>query len=71
MTFAACSKLLNSFAAADSDQPPLIHTKLQLLLTRSDVPLSPEVQEMVRFVYEKSLEIAALAQQKIPQTKAA
>jgi hypothetical protein len=43
----------------------LIHTKLQVLLTRGDFRLPPEAEEMVRFAYEKSREIAALAQEKL------
>ena len=47
----------------------LIHTKLQLLLTRGDLHLPPEAEEMVRFAYERSREISALAQEKLPLTK--
>ena len=47
----------------------LIHTKLQILLTRGDLHLSPEVEEMVRFAYERSREIGILAEEKLPPTK--
>ncbi len=47
----------------------LIHTKLQLLLTRGDFRLPPEAEEMVRFAYERSREIGALAEQKFPPLK--
>ena len=49
----------------------LIHTKLQLLLTRGDFHLPPEAEEMVRFAYERSREIGALAEQKFPLVKGA
>ncbi len=49
----------------------LIHTKLQLLLTRGDLHLPPEAEEMVRFAYEKSREIGALAEAKFPSVKVA
>ena len=49
----------------------LIHSKLQLLLTRGDFHLPPEAEEMVRFAYEKSREIGALAEEKLPSIKGA
>ena len=47
----------------------LIHTKLQLLLTRDDVHLPSEAAEMVRYAYERSREIGDLAQEKLPPIK--
>lgn len=44
----------------------VMHTKLQLLLTKEDLQLSREAEELVRFVYEKSQEIQALAKEKLP-----
>ncbi len=44
----------------------LMHTRLQVLLTRQDFQLSGEVEEAVRFVYEKSQEIQALTRAKLP-----
>lgn len=44
----------------------LIHTKLQVLLTRGDLHLPPEAEEMVRYAYERSREIGAMAQGKLP-----
>lgn len=44
----------------------LMHTKLQLLLTRQDWHLSPEAEQAVRYVYERSLEIQALAKERLP-----
>lgn len=49
----------------------LIHSKLQLLLTRGDLHLSPEAEEMIRFAYQRSREIGALAEQKFSPIKGA
>ena len=44
----------------------LMHTKLQVLLTRQDLQLSREAEEVVRFAYERSREIQALAKGRLP-----
>ena len=44
----------------------LMHTKLQVLLTRQDFHLSREAEEVVRFAYERSREIQTLAKEKLP-----
>jgi hypothetical protein len=44
----------------------LMHTKLQVLLTRQDSQLSHEAEEAVRFAYERSREIQALAKERLP-----
>lgn len=44
----------------------LMHTKLQVLLTRQDLQLSRETEEVVRFAYERSREIQALAKERFP-----
>lgn len=44
----------------------LMHTKLQVLLTREDLHLSHEAEEVVRFAYERSREIQALAKERLP-----
>ena len=44
----------------------LMHSKLQLLLTRSDINLSKEAKELVEFVYKRSLELQAVVQEKLP-----
>ena len=44
----------------------LMHTKLQVLLTKQDFHLSREAEEAVRFAYERSQEIQALAKEKVP-----
>ena len=45
----------------------LIHAKMQVLLTRNDLHFPPDAEEMVRYAYEKSREIGALAEEKLPQ----
>jgi hypothetical protein len=44
----------------------LMHTRLQLLLTKQDFHLSREAEEAVRFAYERSQEIQTLAKEKLP-----
>jgi len=44
----------------------LMHTRLQVLLTKQDFHLSREAEEAVRFAYERSQEIQALAKGKLP-----
>jgi hypothetical protein len=44
----------------------LMHTKLQVLLTRQDFQLSDDAAEAVRFVYERSQEIQGLTRTKLP-----
>lgn len=44
----------------------LMHTKLQVLLTRQDLQLSREAEEVVRFAYERSREIQTLARERLP-----
>ena len=44
----------------------LMHTKLQVLLTREDLHLSHEAEEVVRFAYERSREIQAIGKERLP-----
>lgn len=44
----------------------LMHTKLQVLLTRQDLQLSSETEDVVRFAYERSREIQVLAKERFP-----
>jgi len=46
----------------------LMHTKLQVLLTSEDLHLSHEAEEVVRFAYERSREIQALAKERPPSS---
>jgi hypothetical protein len=43
-----------------------MHTKLQTLLTRKDLQLPAEAEELVRFVYQKSQDLQALVRNKLP-----
>lgn len=49
----------------------LIHSKMEVLLTRNDLHLPPEAEEMVRYAYERSRELGALAQEKLTPIKGA
>jgi hypothetical protein len=44
----------------------LMHTRLQVLLTKQDFHLSREAEDAVHFTYERSQEIQALAKEKLP-----
>ena len=47
----------------------LMHTRLQVLLTKQDVNLSRDAEDAIRFVYERSQEIQALTKESIlPRT---
>jgi hypothetical protein len=54
---------------AVSDRSSLGNTvrRIEVLLLREDLHLSREAEEAVRFVYERSLEIQALAKERLPQ----
>jgi len=69
--FRSLLETVEQFRRGISAPALLIQTKLQLLLTRGDLHLPPEAGEMVRFAYEKSREIVALAQEKFPPMKRA
>ena len=69
--FRSLAETVEQFRRGISAPAVLIHTKLQLLLTRGDFHLPPEAQEMIRFAYEKSREIGALAEEKLPSIKGA
>ena len=42
----------------------LMHAKLQVLLTKEDLHLSREAQELIRFVYERTQQLQGLANEK-------
>jgi hypothetical protein len=48
-----------------SKQSLLINTKIQVLLTRDDFHLAPEVQELLRGIYDSSKEIQTLVRDKL------
>src|SRR5262249_1050436 len=43
----------------------LIHTKMQVLLTRADLHLPSDAEELIRFAYEKSRELGGLANERL------
>ena len=64
--FRALTEIVARFHRAIGGPAVLMHTKLQLLLTKEDLHLPREAEEAVRFVYAKSLEIQALTKEKLP-----
>jgi hypothetical protein len=48
-----------------SKEALLIHAKIQVLLTRDDFHLSPEAQELLRGVYDRSKELQTLVRDKL------
>lgn len=49
----------------------LIHANMQLLLTRNDLHLPPDAENMIRDAYERMREIRALLEQKLAPIKTA
>jgi len=44
----------------------VMHTKLQVLLTRQDLHLSNEAEELIRSLYERSQDLQALVNSELP-----
>lgn len=65
--FRALSETLAGFHRAIAGPALLMHTRLQLLLTKEDLHLPREAEEFIRFAYERSLEIQAMAKEKLPR----
>jgi len=64
--FRQLAEILQRFHTEIVSPAFLIHGKLQVLLTREDMRLSPAAEEAVRFVYEQSQTIESLAKEKLP-----
>jgi hypothetical protein len=64
--FRDLSETLKRFHQEYEGPALLMHSKLQILLTRKDLHLSPEAEELVRFVYQKSQDLQALVRNKLP-----
>ena len=64
--FRDLSAILGRFRQEYEGPALLMHSKLQILLTRKDLHLSPEAEELVRFVYQKSQDLQALVRNKLP-----
>jgi hypothetical protein len=65
--FRSLTEVVEKFHHDLSAPALLMHTRLQLLLTKEDLHLPREAEEAVRFVYERSLEIQALAKERVPR----
>src|SRR5712691_10355632 len=63
--FRSLAETVERFQRGIQQPAYLIHAKLQLFLTRTDLHLPTEAEDMVRYVYEKSREIGDLAQEKL------
>jgi hypothetical protein len=64
--FRDLSEILRRFRQEYEGPALLMHTKLQTLLTRKDLHLPAEAEELVRFVYQQSQDIQALVRNKLP-----
>lgn len=62
--FRHLSETLERFHQECGRNALLLHTKLQVLLTRDDLRLSHEAQELVQFAYQRSQELQTLVKQK-------
>ncbi len=60
------SEILKRFRQEYEGPALLMHAKLQLLLTRKDLHLTDEAEELIQFVYQKSQELRGLARDKLP-----
>jgi len=57
---------LNRFHEQCASQIVLLHAKLQILLTREELHLSPATEELVRSSYERTQELQTLVRDKFP-----
>jgi hypothetical protein len=64
--FRDLSEILKRFRQEYEGPALLMHSKLQILLTRKDSNLSGEAEELLRFVYQKSQDLQALVRNKLP-----
>lgn len=64
--FRDLSEILRRFRQDHEGPALLMHSKLQILLTRKDFHLSAEAEELVLFVYQKSQDLQALVRDKLP-----
>jgi len=64
--FRNLSEILKQFRQEYGGPAILMHTKLQLLLTREDLHLSDEAEELVQFVYRQSQDLQSLVKNRLP-----
>ena len=68
--FRHLSETLKRFHEEYGRNAVLMHTKLQVILTKQDLHLSPEAEELIQFVYQRSQELQSLAKEKLPRMAA-
>jgi hypothetical protein len=68
--FRNLSETLKRFHEQYGRNALLMHTKLQVILTKQDLHLSPEAEELIQFVYQRSQELQALAKERLPRMAA-
>jgi hypothetical protein len=64
--FRHLTRTLEQFHRECGSNVLLLHTKLQVLLTRNDLRLSHEAEELVRLAYQRSQELQTLVKEKLP-----
>jgi hypothetical protein len=64
--FRDLSEILRQFRQEYGGPAILMHAKLQVLLTRGDLHLSAEAEELVQFVYQRSQDLQSLVKNKLP-----
>jgi hypothetical protein len=64
--FRDLSEVLRQFRQEYGGPAILMHAKLQVLLTRGDLHLSDEAEELVQFVYQRSQDLQSLVKNKLP-----
>jgi hypothetical protein len=64
--FRVLTDVLERFRQEYGGPAILMHAKLQVLLTRQDLHLSHEAQELIQFVYQQSQDLQSLVKNKLP-----
>jgi hypothetical protein len=64
--FRALAEMLKQFRQECGGAAVVMHTKLQLLLTREDLQLPSEAEGLIRSLYQGSQELQALVNSKLP-----
>jgi hypothetical protein len=64
--FRDLSEILKRFREEYGGPAILMHAKLQVLLTREDLHLSDEAEQLVQFVYQQSQDLQSLVKNKLP-----
>lgn len=64
--FRSLFEIVSRFHAEIVNPAFLIHTKVEVLLTRDDFRLPPEAVSVIRYVYEQSQKIVSAARERLP-----